>query len=131
MLIENYYIFIYVFSPHKLIYGKHQRNKRANQRSSPCFREKKFEKAMKTRVALLDYITRYIIRRKGNRCGQCLSFFSAGITGQITESTYRAASMIELLHTATLIHDDVVDDSNIRRGYFTINALWKTKSLCL
>jgi octaprenyl-diphosphate synthase len=54
-------------------------------------------------------------------------FFSAGITGQITESTYRAASMIELLHTATLIHDDVVDDSNIRRGYFTINALWKNK----
>jgi len=89
--------------------------------------EKKFERAMKTRVALLDYITRYIIRRKGKQMRPMFVFFSAGITGQITESTYRAASMIELLHTATLIHDDVVDDSNIRRGYFTINALWKNK----
>ncbi|MBE0638893.1 MAG: polyprenyl synthetase family protein [Bacteroidales bacterium] len=89
--------------------------------------EDKFRDSMKTRVALLNYITQYIIRRKGKQMRPMFVFFSAGITGQITESTYRAASLIELLHTATLIHDDVVDDSNLRRGFFSINALWKNK----
>lgn len=89
--------------------------------------EDKFREAMKTRVALLNYVTQYIIRRKGKQMRPMFVFFSAGIAGQITESTYRAASLIELLHTATLIHDDVVDDSNIRRGFFSINALWKNK----
>lgn len=89
--------------------------------------EGKFRDSMKTRVALLNYITRYIIRRKGKQMRPMFVFFSAGITGRITESTYRAASLIELLHTATLIHDDVVDDSNLRRGFFSINALWKNK----
>lgn len=89
--------------------------------------EEKFREAMKSRVSLLDYITRYILRRKGKQIRPMFVFFSAGIAGNITESTYRAASLIELLHTATLIHDDVVDDSNIRRGFFSINALWKNK----
>ncbi len=89
--------------------------------------EDKFRDSMKTRVALLNYITNYIIRRKGKQMRPMFVFFSAGITGQITDSTYRAASLIELLHTATLIHDDVVDDSNVRRGFFSINALWKNK----
>lgn len=89
--------------------------------------EDKFREAMKTRVALLNYITQYIIKRKGKQMRPMFVFFSAGIAGQITESTYRAAALIELLHTATLIHDDVVDDSNIRRGFFSINALWKNK----
>ncbi|HPE33342.1 MAG TPA: polyprenyl synthetase family protein [Bacteroidales bacterium] len=89
--------------------------------------EKKFRDAMKTRVALLNYITQYILRSKGKQMRPMFVFFSAGITGQINESTYHAASLIELLHTATLIHDDVVDDSNTRRGFFSINALWKNK----
>lgn len=82
---------------------------------------------MKTNVALLDIITRYIIKRKGKQMRPMFVFLSARVNGEITESTYTAASLIELLHTATLVHDDVVDDSNIRRGFFSINALWKNK----
>lgn len=89
--------------------------------------ESKFRDSMKTRVALLNTITRYIIKRKGKQMRPMFVFFAAGICGQITESSYRAASLIELLHTATLVHDDVVDDSNVRRGFFSINALWKNK----
>jgi octaprenyl-diphosphate synthase len=89
--------------------------------------ETKFRDSMRTRVALLDTITRYIIKRKGKQMRPMFVFFSAGICGKISESSYRAASLIELLHTATLVHDDVVDDSNIRRGFFSINALWKNK----
>jgi octaprenyl-diphosphate synthase len=89
--------------------------------------EKRFRASMKSKVPLLDTITRYIVKRKGKQMRPMFVFFSAGIAGQITESTYRAASLIELLHTATLIHDDVVDDSNVRRGFFSINALWKNK----
>ncbi|NCA86913.1 MAG: polyprenyl synthetase family protein [Clostridia bacterium] len=89
--------------------------------------EQKFRKSMKSNVALLDKITQYIIRRKGKQMRPMFVFFSAGICGTINESTYRAASLIELLHTATLVHDDVVDDSNMRRGFFSINALWKNK----
>jgi octaprenyl-diphosphate synthase len=89
--------------------------------------EKKFRLAMKSDVPLLDTITRYIIRRKGKQIRPVFVFLSAGLNGAVTESTYTAASLIELLHTATLVHDDVVDDSNLRRGYFSINALWKNK----
>jgi len=89
--------------------------------------EKKFRGSMKSSVPLVDTITRYIVRRKGKQMRPMFVFLSAKICGEINESTYRAASMIELLHTATLVHDDVVDDSNERRGFFSINALWKNK----
>ncbi len=89
--------------------------------------EGKFRASMKSTVPLLDTITRYIIKRKGKQIRPMFVFLSAGLCGEINESTYRAASLIELLHTATLVHDDVVDDSNLRRGFFSINALWKNK----
>ena len=82
---------------------------------------------MKSSVPLLDTITRYIIKRKGKQLRPMFVFLSAGMNGEICESSYRAASLIELLHTATLVHDDVVDDSNLRRGFFSLNALWKNK----
>lgn len=89
--------------------------------------EKQFRNSMKSKVPLLDKITRYIVKRKGKQMRPLFVFFSAGLCGEISERTYRAASLIELLHTATLIHDDVVDDSNERRGFFSLNALWKNK----
>jgi octaprenyl-diphosphate synthase len=89
--------------------------------------EKKFKDSMKSAVPLLDTITNYIIKRKGKQMRPMFVFLSAGTCGNINESTYRAASLIELLHTATLVHDDVVDDSNERRGFFSLNALWKNK----
>jgi len=89
--------------------------------------EGKFRSSMKSSVPLLDTITRYIIKRKGKQMRPMFVFLSAGLCGTINESTYRAASLIELLHTATLVHDDVVDDSNLRRGFFSINAIWKNK----
>ncbi|MBL1233431.1 MAG: polyprenyl synthetase family protein [Flavobacteriales bacterium] len=82
---------------------------------------------MKSRVSLLDRIMNYIIKRKGKQMRPMFVFLSAKAFGETTESTYRAASMIELLHTATLVHDDVVDDADKRRGFFSINALWKNK----
>ncbi|MEQ9007282.1 MAG: polyprenyl synthetase family protein, partial [Ekhidna sp.] len=81
--------------------------------------EKKFRQSMKSKVMLLDKITGYIVRRKGKQMRPLFVFLSAGTAGSITESTYRGASLIELLHTATLVHDDVVDDSDIRRGFFS------------
>ena len=89
--------------------------------------EKKFRLAMQSSVPLLDRIMHYIVKRKGKQMRPMFIFLTAGLTGNINESTYRAASLIELLHTATLVHDDVVDDSNLRRGFFSINALWKNK----
>jgi octaprenyl-diphosphate synthase len=89
--------------------------------------EKKFRASMKSNVLLLDQIMSYIVKRKGKQMRPMFVFLSAGVTGNIQESTYRGASLIELLHTATLVHDDVVDDSNYRRGFFSINALWKNK----
>ena len=90
--------------------------------------EKKFQHSVKTKVALLDRIMTYIVRRKGKQIRPILVFLSAGVAGgTITERTHRGASLVELLHTATLIHDDVVDDSFQRRGFFSINALWKNK----
>ncbi len=89
--------------------------------------EKRFRNSMKSKVPLLDKITRYIVKRKGKQMRPLFVFFTAGLCGEISERTYRAASLIELLHTATLVHDDVVDDSNERRGFFSLNALWKNK----
>jgi len=86
-----------------------------------------FREAMRSRVALLDRIMHYIVRRKGKQLRPMFVFLSAGSFGSISDSTYRGASLIELLHTATLVHDDVVDDSNLRRGFFSVNALWKNK----
>lgn len=89
--------------------------------------EKKFRQSMKSNVMLLDKIMTYIVRRKGKQMRPMFVFLSAGVNGPITEATYRGASLIELLHTATLVHDDVVDDASYRRGFFSINALWKNK----
>jgi len=89
--------------------------------------EKRFRQFMKSRVFLLDKIMGYIVRRKGKQMRPMFVFLSAGTVGQITDQTYRGASLIELLHTATLVHDDVVDDANYRRGFFSLNALWKNK----
>lgn len=90
--------------------------------------EQKFRNAMKSDVALLDKITHYIVKRKGKQMRPMFVFLTAKtIHGKVEESTYTAASLIELLHTATLVHDDVVDDANERRGFFSVNALWKNK----
>lgn len=89
--------------------------------------EQKFRQFMKSDVMLLDQIMNYIVRRKGKQLRPMFVFLTAGVCGGITESTHRGAALIELLHTATLVHDDVVDDSNYRRGFFSINALWKNK----
>ena len=89
--------------------------------------ETKFRDSMKSRVALLDKIMHYIVKRKGKQMRPMFVFLSAKMAGGVTESTYTAASLIELLHTATLVHDDVVDVSYERRGFFSINALWKNK----
>lgn len=89
--------------------------------------EERFRLSMKSKVPLLDKITNYILKRKGKQMRPLFVMLSADLCGGITESTYKAAALIELLHTATLVHDDVVDDSNERRGLFSINALWKNK----
>lgn len=103
-----------------------------NQIQAPIAEEmKKFEtyfRAAQTgKVPLLDTITNYILRRKGKQMRPMFVFLAAKLCGQISQSTYNAASLIELLHTATLIHDDVVDDSYKRRGFFSIKALWRSK----
>ena len=89
--------------------------------------ERKFRDFMKSNVMLIDKIMGYIVKRKGKQMRPMFVFLTAGTTGTINEATYRGAALIELLHTATLVHDDVVDDSNFRRGFFSINALWKNK----
>lgn len=89
--------------------------------------EIKFKQSMKSNVALLDKITNYIVKRKGKQIRPMFVFLCAKSVGTFNESTYRAAALIELLHTASLVHDDVVDDSNERRGFFSVNALWKNK----
>ena len=86
-----------------------------------------FRDSMKTHIPLLDIILNYLVRRKGKQMRPMFVFLSARLLGETTQSTYTAASLIELLHNATLIHDDVVDRSYKRRGYFSINALWKSK----
>ncbi|MBN8664236.1 MAG: polyprenyl synthetase family protein [Chitinophagales bacterium] len=86
-----------------------------------------FREAVKSRVPLLDRIMHYIVKRKGKQLRPMFVLLSARLGGEINESSYRAASLVELLHTATLVHDDVVDDAMERRGFFSINALWKNK----
>ncbi len=89
--------------------------------------EVRFRDNMKSKVPLLDKITHYIIKRKGKQMRPMFVFLTAKMLGKMNEKSFDAASLIELLHTATLVHDDVVDDANERRGYFSINALWKNK----
>lgn len=89
--------------------------------------EDHFSNSVKTGKALLDRVMKFIIKRKGKQMRPMFVFLSAKIAGQTCERTFRAAALIELLHTASLVHDDVVDDSNMRRGFFSINALWKNK----
>ncbi|MFD3393220.1 polyprenyl synthetase family protein [Aquirufa sp. OSTEICH-129V] len=89
--------------------------------------EGKFRQFMKTKVMLLDTIMNYIVQRKGKQMRPMFVFLMAGTVGEISEKTHRGAALIELLHTATLVHDDVVDESDYRRGFFSINAVWKNK----
>ena len=89
--------------------------------------EKKFRASVKSNVSLLDTIMNYIVKRKGKQMRPILVLHCAKLFGEVNENTYRGASLVELLHTATLVHDDVVDESNMRRGFFSINALWKNK----
>ena len=91
--------------------------------------EEKFRDSMSSKVALLNRITHYIVNRKGKQMRPMFVFLTAKMVsnGMVNDRTYRGASVIELIHTATLVHDDVVDDSNKRRGFFSLNALWKNK----
>ena len=89
--------------------------------------EKKFKEAMKGNAPLLDKITHYIVKRKGKQMRPMFVFLAANLCGGVSERSYRAANLIEMIHTATLVHDDVVDDANKRRGFFSVNALWKNK----
>lgn len=89
--------------------------------------ERKFADSVKGSNPLLDRIMRFIIKRKGKQMRPMFVFLSAAISGTIQDKTYRAASLIELLHTATLVHDDVVDNAMLRRNFFSVNALWKNK----
>src|ERR1035438_10431614 len=89
--------------------------------------EREFKEAVKSQVPLLDRIMRFIVNRKGKQMRPMFVLLSARLCGDINESTYRAASLVELLHAATLVHDDVVDESLERRGFFSTYALWKSK----
>ena len=91
--------------------------------------EKKFQLSMSSKISLLNRITHYVVNRKGKQMRPMFVFLIAKMSnnGEVNERTYRGASVIELIHTATLVHDDVVDDSNRRRGFFSINELWKNK----
>jgi len=104
-----------------------QRAQIAIQQELAAF-EEYFKNAMKSNASsLLDRIMRYIVKRKGKQMRPMFVLLSAKLGGSINESTYRAAALVELLHTATLVHDDVVDEAQERRGFFSINALWKNK----
>lgn len=89
--------------------------------------EKRFRETMRSKVALMDRITYYIVKRKGKQMRPMFVFLSAKVCGEMNDNSYVAASLIELIHTASLVHDDVVDESYERRGFFSINALWKNK----
>lgn len=86
-----------------------------------------FNEAVKSHIPLLDIIMQYVARRKGKQLRPIFVLLTAKMCGNVTEQSYRAAALIELLHTATLVHDDVVDDAETRRGFFSINAIWKNK----
>ena len=89
--------------------------------------KKKLKASISSENSIIDTIVNYILKRKGKQLRPIFVFLTAGLNGKISDSTYRAAILIEILHSATLIHDDVVDDSNYRRGYFSVNAIWKSK----
>ncbi len=89
--------------------------------------EEYFKNALRSQVSLLDKITYYIVKRKGKQIRPMFVFFSAKLVHDITPATYTAAALVEIIHTATLVHDDVVDESMQRRGFFSVNALWKNK----
>ena len=93
--------------------------------------EKRFSTVLKSKVALIDIITKYILKQKGKKIRPILVLLSAKLCGEINDRTYIAANLVELLHTATLIHDDVVDDAKTRRGIASINAVWKNKASVL
>ncbi len=93
--------------------------------------ELRFKDAVKSKAPLLDRIMHYVVKRKGKQIRPTFVLLSAKLCGEINEATYRAASLVELLHTATLIHDDVVDDAMERRGFFSVYALWKAKATVL
>lgn len=93
--------------------------------------ETRFRESVRSQTPLLDRIMRYIVKRKGKQLRPMFVLLSAKLAGEIAETTYRAASLVELLHTATLVHDDVVDDSMERRGFFSVYALWKNKASVL
>ena len=89
--------------------------------------EIRFRRSMKSKVPMLDKVTHYIIRRKGKQMRPMFIFLTAKMLGKVNDKTYDAATLVELLHTASLVHDDVVDDANDRRGFFSVTALWKNK----
>lgn len=89
--------------------------------------EQNFKEQIKSKIFLLNTITNYIVKRKGKQIRPMFVFLSAMACGEVTAASHRGAGLIELLHTATLVHDDVVDDSNYRRGFFSVNAIWKNK----
>src|SRR6476469_1833877 len=93
--------------------------------------EVKFKNAVSSQAPMLDRIMRYIVKRKGKQLRPMFVFLAAKLCGEVNETTYRAASLVELLHTATLVHDDVVDDALERRGFFSVYALWKNKASVL
>lgn len=93
--------------------------------------ESRFKDAVQSNAPLLDRIMRYVVKRKGKQLRPMFVLLSAKLCGEINDSTYRAASLVELLHTATLLHDDVVDDAAERRGFFSVYALWKSKATIL
>ena len=93
--------------------------------------QQKYKTVLHSGNTLVDKVTRYVLRQQGKQIRPALVLLSAKICGGITESTYRAAIMVELLHSATLIHDDVVDGAEMRRGIASINALWKNKIFVL
>jgi len=89
--------------------------------------DRRFKASVSSNIPLLTVVTKYVLRRKGKQMRPLFVFLTSKLTGEVTESSYTAASLIELMHTATLVHDDVVDESNERRGVFSVNAIWKAK----
>jgi len=87
----------------------------------------RFKSVVSSNIPLLNIVTRFVLRKKGKQMRPLFVFLSSALTGEISEATYTAASLVELMHTATLVHDDVVDESNERRGTFSVNAIWKSK----
>jgi octaprenyl-diphosphate synthase len=103
-----------------------------NKIKSPIYQdltefEEKFSSSMKSEISLLNIVTNYLLKRKGKQIRPILVFLSAKLVGEVNKSTHVAAMLMEIVHTATLVHDDVIDDANERRGFLSINALWRSK----